>query len=846
MLANLTQDHVKAARQELARRSLRDFSCMIDIPTAPVSDECDEDEFSTIKLDSLAAHHDLLLSKLEKIESGEIKNLMVLMPPGSAKALALDTPIPTPRGWTTIGKLRVGDKVFDENGKVCKVTWKSPVWRDRPVFKIKTDCGDEIIADKDHEWLVRSCGKREVYKIKETWELCKKRNKRVMIKRAKALELKGIKLPIDPYFLGVWLGDGNSSGTRITSDVNDQIWLRKELESIGYKTNDTSVKTLFSVKGVRKLFMDLKLLNDPHHKVYGRKHIPQIYMRASSSQRLSLLQGLIDTDGTVCKKRGCTTFCNTNKALALQVRELVRSLGVKAGWSETKAMLNGKCCGMAYKVSFYLKDSARMPRKRELTIDQCRTPDTYIDVVEYGIADTVCIEVDSPSHLFLCGKSMTPTHNSTYVDVVFIPWFMSKQKRRNVILASYASEIAEKQGRRARQLINSKAFKNLLNVELKTDQKSVHNWALTNGSEYMAGGILSGLTGNRAHLGILDDPIRGREAAESETIRNKTWDAYIDDFCSRLIPGAPQIMILTRWHEDDPAGRILPEGWNGESGDFEGRDGRQWHVICLPAIADRKDDPLGREIGQVLWPEWFSKEHFEPFKKKRRTWSSLYQQKPSPEEGTYFKKEWFRRYRPGSEPIALNKYMTSDHAPSGTENSDYTVFRIWGVAENNDLYLLDGFAAQETLDKSAEKVFGDKEEGKIGLIKKHNPFCWFPENDNNWKSISGFVNKEMRKQQSYCRIEPLTTAGGDKQVKAQAFQGMASMGMVWIPDTPEGDEIIDQYVKFPAGKNDDEVDNGALIGRAINDAHPAIIKPERKEELPPKVVKHKATSWRTR
>jgi len=225
---------------------------------------------------------------------------------------------------------------------------------------------------------------------------------------------------------------------------------------------------------------------------------------------------------------------------------------------------------------------------------------------------------------------------STYTDVVFVPWFMSRKPRRHVILASYASDIAEKQGRRARQLINSKSYRNLTGRSLKADNRAVHQWTLDNGSEFMSGGILSGLTGNRAALGIIDDPIRGREAAQSATIRDKTWDAYTDDFCSRLIPGAPQVMILTRWHEDDPAGRILPERWDGESGWFDGRDGRRWFVLCLPAIADRADDPLGRKIGETLWPEWFSLAHWAPFQINARTWASLYQQKPKPGEGARY------------------------------------------------------------------------------------------------------------------------------------------------------------------------------------------------------------------
>lgn len=433
-----------------------------------------------------------------------------------------------------------------------------------------------------------------------------------------------------------------------------------------------------------------------------------------------------------------------------------------------------------------------------------------------------------PNLMVLCPPGSA---KSTFVDVVFVPWFMARKPRRNVILASYASDIAKKQGRRARQLIKSKSFINLMDVELKADQSAADEWALTNGSEYMSGGLLSGITGNRSHLGILDDPLRGRESAESDTIRNKSWSEYIDSFCSRLIPGAPQIIINTRWHEDDISGRILPIGWDGESGLFDGRDGRKWDVLCLPAISDRIDDPLGREIGQTLWPEWFSLEHWEPFKKNTRTWASLYQQKPAPAEGTFFKKEWFKRYRKGEEPKNLKKYLTSDHAPGGQVDSDFTCARIWGISENSDIYLIDGFRSQETLDFSIDKIIGGKENNKIGLIERYKPLCWFPEDDNNWKSIEGFVRKAMRLEKKYCRIEPISPHGSSKEVKAQPFQAMCSSGIVWIPEGIEGDEIIDQYLKFPAGRNDDEVDAGALIGMAIDKAHPAIAINEEKKDL---------------
>ncbi len=421
---------------------------------------------------------------------------------------------------------------------------------------------------------------------------------------------------------------------------------------------------------------------------------------------------------------------------------------------------------------------------------------------------------------------------STYADVVFVPWFMARRPRRNVILASYASDIAKKQGRRARQLIQSRSFKTLMDVDLRADQAAADEWALTNGSEYMAGGLLSGLTGNRGALGILDDPIKGREAAESQTIRDKTWDAYIDDFCSRLIPKAPQVMILTRWHQDDPAGRILPEDWAGESGVFEGRDGRVWHVVCLPAIADRLDDPLGRQIGETLWPEWFNHEHWAPFQRNARTWSSLYQQKPSPEEGTYFQKAWFKTWT--DKPAHLHIYGTSDYAVTDG-GGDYTVHRVWGVDHKGDIYRLDGWRGQTAADVWIEK--------KIDLIAKWKPHAWFGEGGVIQKAVDPMLQRRMRERKVFCRMEWLPSIN-DKPTRARGFQARASMGGVYFEQGAD----IGEFLMFPAGKHDDDVDCASMIGRALDDAHPAVLPLATPPNNPPDLWGRKRTpdnGWKT-
>jgi hypothetical protein len=435
----------------------------------------------------------------------------------------------------------------------------------------------------------------------------------------------------------------------------------------------------------------------------------------------------------------------------------------------------------------------------------------------------------APHHALLCRKLqeieagtldnlmvlMPPgSAKSTYVDVVFVPWFMARKRRRHVILASYASGIAQKQGRRARQLIKSASYQNLMSgITLTADHKAADEWSLSNGSEYMAGGLLSGLTGNRAALGILDDPIKGRDMAESETIRNKTWDAYQDDFCSRLIPGAPQIMILTRWHEDDPAGRILPEKWDGESGWVEGRDGRKWFVICLPALCDRADDPLGREIGESLWPEWFGAktgdpmDHWRPFQRDHRAWTSLYQQKPSPEDGTFFRREWFPYWK--ERPKHLRIYGTSDYAVS-EGRGDYTVHRIWGVDAEDNLYRLDGWRGQTASDQWIER--------KLDLVELHKPLAWFGEAGVIQKAIEPALRRRMTERSVYCRLEWLPSIA-DKPSRARGFQARAAMGKVFF----EPDADLSEFMAFPGGRNDDEIDTASLIGRAMDQAHPAIV-----------------------
>lgn len=410
---------------------------------------------------------------------------------------------------------------------------------------------------------------------------------------------------------------------------------------------------------------------------------------------------------------------------------------------------------------------------------------------------------------------------STYGSVVAPAWAMGKYPGMKIILSSYGSDLSRKHGRRARQVARSPEFSAIFNTKISSDTAAADEWALTNGSEYLACGILSGITGNRADGIIIDDPIKGRQEADSDTVRERTWDVYQEDLRTRLVPDGWEILIQTRWHEDDVAGRLLPDDYAGESGLIGCSDGRDWYVICLPAECERKDDPIGRRPGDFLWPEWFVNNHFLPFKQNPRTWNALFQQRPQPEQGTYFQWDWFKRYRPEDLPKFLFKYGSSDYAV--TDNGgDYTEHGVIGIDPESDLWVLDWWSGQKETD-----VWIDSQ---LDLMAIHKPFCWFGESGVIRRAISPFLNRRMQERKVYGRIEWITSIA-DKVTKARGFQGRAAAGKVHLPEGPVGDAILDQLLRFPTGKNDDKVDVFSIFCLALDEAHPAIVQIEPQKKL---------------
>ena len=414
----------------------------------------------------------------------------------------------------------------------------------------------------------------------------------------------------------------------------------------------------------------------------------------------------------------------------------------------------------------------------------------------------------------LLGLMPPGSAKTTYTSVVFPPFVMGRKPGSHIIETSYGSVLPRKSGRKARSIVRQPQYRRVFDTEMSGESQAADDWVLKNGSSFMAAGILAGITGNRGDGIIWDDLIKGREQADSEVIRNKTWEAYEDDLLSRKKPGAWEIGITTRWHADDPAGRILPEDYNGQSGWVKGRDGQDWYVVCLPAIAERADDPLGRAVGERLWPEWFGPDHFDRFMRVPRTWSSLYQQRPAPEEGIYFKRDDLRFYDDVPSPKfaqqrGMHIYGASDYAVTDA-GGDYTVHVVAGVDAEDDLYILDLWREQKESDVWVDEF--------CRLVKKWKPLCWGEPKDQIDKSIGPFLIKRMRELRAYCsRVQ--FPERGSKPVKARSFQARASMHKVRLPNpanAPWVEKLIAEMLTFPAGANDDQVDALGVLGRMLD------------------------------
>lgn len=388
---------------------------------------------------------------------------------------------------------------------------------------------------------------------------------------------------------------------------------------------------------------------------------------------------------------------------------------------------------------------------------------------------------------------------STYASILFPPWFMGRNPQMSVLGVSNTTDLAERFSRRVRNLVATREFANVFPGNgLSADSAAAGNWETLAGGEFFAAGMGSAIAGRRADLGLIDDPIKTRQEADSDRVCQAQWDWYVNDFYTRLKPGARQILIQTRWSEQDLGGRILE------------READKWRVVKIPMLATEESDPLGRKIGERLWPEWFTEEMISTAQLDTRAWNALYQQEPVPDEGTYFLKSNFSDY--DTFPDGLHVYGASDYAVT-EGGGDFTEHGIFGIDQSSNIYVLDWWRGQTSSDVWIE--------AQCDLIRLHKPLVWFGEAGPIRRAIEPFLNRRMSERGAPCRLEWLPSIA-DKEIRARAIQAMASIKAIMLPKrAPWRAEIEKQLLQFPAGKHDDAVDVFSLIGRGLEHIAPA-------------------------
>jgi predicted phage terminase large subunit-like protein len=374
---------------------------------------------------------------------------------------------------------------------------------------------------------------------------------------------------------------------------------------------------------------------------------------------------------------------------------------------------------------------------------------------------------------------MPPRHGKTELaSIRFAPWFLGRNPDKNIIQATYAAEFAEESAKKSRSILSSPVYEQIFDVKLAQDSRAVSRWQTNRGGSYYAVGVGGPLTGRGANLLVVDDPHKNRQEAESVVMRANVWEWFTSTAYTRLEDNASAILIMTRWHEDDLAGRLL-------------RGDEHWEYLSLPAIAEQ-DEPY-RKHGEALWPQKFDVEALENIRCAigSREWASLYQQQPSVAEGEIFKREWWHFYsmRPHFQKIV----QSWDTAFKKGKENDFSVCTTWGVAPNG-YYLIHVWK---------EKVeFPELKRAVVMLASEFAPDEILIEDKASGQSLLQEIRQETRLPITAIKVD------ADKIARAYAVTPTIEAGNVFLPENAAWvRDYVDSLAAFPNAAHDDDVDS---------------------------------------
>jgi predicted phage terminase large subunit-like protein len=388
--------------------------------------------------------------------------------------------------------------------------------------------------------------------------------------------------------------------------------------------------------------------------------------------------------------------------------------------------------------------------------------------------------------------AMPPQHGKSQSITETLPsWYLGKYPNKRVIEVSYGDDLARKFGRRNKQKINEYG-KKLFNIEISSDTRSDTEFEIKgNRGSMISRGIMAGLTGQPSDLTIVDDPVKNRQEADSETYRERIWEEWLNSIKTRLSAKGKVIVIQTRWHEDDLSGRIIKEGTE------------KYYELNIPCEAE-ENDILGRNVGDALFPEiGKDNEWLQEFKKSyiggqgSRAWNALFQGKPVSIDGNLIKREWWQFY--DKLPRIVTKIISIDAAFKGESTSDFVVIQIWGKT-GTGMYLIDQHKARMDFPTTLTAI--------RNMIKKHpDATAKFIEDKANGSAIISVLRRDIG------GIIPVNPIGG-KVARVNAVSPYIESGNVYLPRSVYWvDDFLNEASAFPNGKNDDQID---AMSQALN------------------------------
>ena len=391
---------------------------------------------------------------------------------------------------------------------------------------------------------------------------------------------------------------------------------------------------------------------------------------------------------------------------------------------------------------------------------------------------------------------LPPRHSkSEMVSVHFPPWVFGRNKNKSIMQASYSADLAMEFGRQARNIVASGEYKNLFTTTLAEDSQSKSVWSTNGRGRYNALGVGGAATGKGADILIIDDPIKNRKDADSFLVRENIYRWYQSTARTRLSPKGAVILVVTRWHDDDLAGRLLAEDTN-----------KEWEVISLPAIAE--EDEEHRKKGEALWPTQFDLPNLLQTKKEvgLYEWTSLYQQNPLNAETQEFLKSMFKPIT--AQEVSSRRttcWITIDPAVKEKDNADYTGWVINRVDIENNWYIK---ASHKRMNSTSliNHIFD--------LWNKERPDAMGIEETTYYDAVYPFLKLEMIKRNIFPVIYPLKHHGTNKELRIRSLLPRYEAGKVYHIEN-ECESLEEEQIRFPKGKNDDIVDALAYMEQIV-------------------------------